>query len=311
MRHKAGDIIGDLALLGGRLKAHIIADRPSHQGNVALAQRLIRTAERQGGHVLEISQIMDILPHRYPFLLVDRIIEVEEERRIVGIKNVTINEPFFQGHFPGHPIMPGRADRRGDGPGGRHAADGQADRSGEARSVYFMALDNVKFRRPVVPGDQLRLEVDAPAGQGPDPPTQGRGVRRGPAGVRRPRCWHAWSTGDRTRIHPDRHHRSRRRRSASMSRSARGRWSGPSVEVGDRCRLGPRVDARAATCGSRPGVQVGEGSLVGGDPQDLKYRGEETWVEIGAGHADPRVLHHQPRHHRDGPHRGGRATASS
>jgi UDP-3-O-[3-hydroxymyristoyl] N-acetylglucosamine deacetylase/3-hydroxyacyl-[acyl-carrier-protein] dehydratase len=165
VRHKAGDVIGDIALIGGRLKAHVIADRPSHQGNVALAQRLIRTAERQGGHVLEISQIMDILPHRYPFLLVDRIIDVEEERRVVGIKNVTINEPFFQGHFPGHPIMPGVLIVEALAQAGCVLLmDKQLDPA--KHIAYFMALDNVKFRRPVVPGDQLRLEVTLLQGKG-------------------------------------------------------------------------------------------------------------------------------------------------
>ncbi|HEX5632381.1 MAG TPA: UDP-3-O-acyl-N-acetylglucosamine deacetylase, partial [Gemmatimonadales bacterium] len=107
VRHKAGDMIGDLALVGGRLAAHVIAERPSHHGNVELARRLARAAKQEGGIVLDIGRILEVLPHRYPFLLVDRIIELEPERRVVGLKNVTINEPFFQGHFPGHPIMPG------------------------------------------------------------------------------------------------------------------------------------------------------------------------------------------------------------
>ena len=165
VRHKAGDVIGDIALIGGRLKAHIIADRPSHQGNVALAQRLIRIAERQGGLVLDINQIMEILPHRYPFLLVDRIIDVEEERRVVGIKNVTMNEPFFQGHFPGHPIMPGVLIVEALAQAGCVLLmDKQIDPA--KHIAYFMALDNVKFRRPVVPGDQLRLEVSLLQGRG-------------------------------------------------------------------------------------------------------------------------------------------------
>ena len=107
VRHKAGDILGDLALVGGRVQAHVIATKPSHQGNIALARWLTRTAQRDGGVAMDIGQILDVIPHRYPFLLVDRILEVEGTKRIVGIKNVTINEPFFQGHFPGHPIMPG------------------------------------------------------------------------------------------------------------------------------------------------------------------------------------------------------------
>src|SRR5437667_371818 len=107
VRHKAADILGDLVLTGGRVRAHIVATRPSHGGNIALAWALTRAAQRGGAPKMDISRIMDVLPHRYPFLLVDRIIEVEGQQRIVGIKNVTINEPFFQGHFPGHPIMPG------------------------------------------------------------------------------------------------------------------------------------------------------------------------------------------------------------
>ncbi|MEZ4456337.1 MAG: UDP-3-O-acyl-N-acetylglucosamine deacetylase [Gemmatimonadales bacterium] len=106
VRHKAGDIVGDLALTGGRINAHVVATRPSHEGNVALARMIARTASRNG-LVLDIGRILDVIPHRYPFLLVDRIVEIEPRKRVVGLKNVTINEPFFQGHFPGHPIMPG------------------------------------------------------------------------------------------------------------------------------------------------------------------------------------------------------------
>ncbi|MCU0620100.1 MAG: UDP-3-O-acyl-N-acetylglucosamine deacetylase [Gemmatimonadales bacterium] len=157
-RHKAGDLIGDLSLVGGRLAAHVIAEKPSHRGNVALALRLARTALREGGPVLDIARIMDLLPHRYPFLLVDRVVEVEERRRVVGIKNVTINEPFFAGHFPGHPIMPGvliiEALAQAGGVLFMHRAE-----EAQSKLMYFMSLDDVKFRRPVVPGDQLRLEV--------------------------------------------------------------------------------------------------------------------------------------------------------
>src|SRR5256884_511173 len=100
VRHKAADIVGDLALTGARIRAHVIATRPSHGGNVALARALSRTAQRLGAPTMDIGRIMDWLPHRYPFLLVDRIVEIEGNQRIVGIKNVTIHEPFFQGHFP-------------------------------------------------------------------------------------------------------------------------------------------------------------------------------------------------------------------
>jgi UDP-3-O-[3-hydroxymyristoyl] N-acetylglucosamine deacetylase/3-hydroxyacyl-[acyl-carrier-protein] dehydratase len=159
VRHKAGDILGDLALVGGRVQAHIVATRPSHQGNVALARAITRTASRSGGQILEIDRILEVIPHRYPFLLVDRILELEPRRRVVGIKNVTINEPFFQGHFPGHPIMPGVLIIESMAQvGGMLLMDELT--SPEEKVVYFMALDNVKFRRPVLPGDQLRSEVE-------------------------------------------------------------------------------------------------------------------------------------------------------
>ncbi len=108
---------------------------------------------------LDVRKILDLLPHRYPFLLVDRIVEVDGTRRIVGIKNVSINEPFFQGHFPGHPIMPGVLIVEAMAQtGGVLLMEGIADRA--SKVVYFMGLDHVRFRRPVTPGDQLRLEVE-------------------------------------------------------------------------------------------------------------------------------------------------------
>ena len=109
--------------------------------------------------MLGIDEIMKALPHRYPFLLVDRILEIEEKKRIVGLKNVTINEPFFQGHFPGHPIMPGVLIIEAMAQVGGILLMGQIE-GYETKVVYFMSLDNVKFRRPVKPGDQLRFELD-------------------------------------------------------------------------------------------------------------------------------------------------------
>src|SRR5207249_1702945 len=112
VRHKILDLLGDLSLLGGPLLGHVTARRSGHQGHVAfvhqLKQRLPLPGRRPGGPPEEwdITAIMDIMPHRYPFLLVDRITRFEEGNSIEGIKNVTINEPFFQGHFPGHPVMP-------------------------------------------------------------------------------------------------------------------------------------------------------------------------------------------------------------
>jgi UDP-3-O-[3-hydroxymyristoyl] N-acetylglucosamine deacetylase/3-hydroxyacyl-[acyl-carrier-protein] dehydratase len=109
--------------------------------------------------VADIQDIMKVLPHRYPFLLVDRILEVEPGKRIVGLKNVTINEPFFPGHFPGHPVMPGVLIVEAMAQtGGMMLMDSVEDP--ESKVVYFMSLDNVKFRKPVVPGDQLRFELE-------------------------------------------------------------------------------------------------------------------------------------------------------
>ena len=108
---------------------------------------------------MDIGRILDVIPHRYPFLLVDRIIEVEGNHRIVGIKNVTINEPFFQGHFPGHPIMPGVLIIEAMAQVGGMLLMGSLD-DPDSKVVYFMSLDNVKFRRPVKPGDQIRFEIE-------------------------------------------------------------------------------------------------------------------------------------------------------
>ncbi len=167
LRHKAADIVGDLALTGARIRAHVVATRPSHSGNVALARALARAARRSGIPAMDIGRIMDVLPHRYPFLLVDRIIEVEGDKRIVGIKNVTINEPFFQGHFPGHPIMPGVLIIEAMAQvGGMLLLTHFEAQNVEDKVVYFMSLDNVKFRRPVLPGDQIRFELEMIAFRG-------------------------------------------------------------------------------------------------------------------------------------------------
>ena len=160
VRHKAGDLVGDLALMGGRFRGHIIAERPSHGGNVALA-RAIRdshdSVQRAGN--IDVKRILDCLPHRYPMLLVDRIVEFEPGKRIVGLKNVTINEPFFPGHFPDHPIMPGVLIVEAMGQvGGLLLMEAVEDP--DKKVVYFMSLDNVKWRRPVIPGDQILFEVE-------------------------------------------------------------------------------------------------------------------------------------------------------
>ena len=159
VRHKIGDLVGDLAVLGGRVQGHIVAERPSHAGNFELAKAIRASARRRGDGVVDVTKIMQYLPHRYPMLLVDRVVDFEVGQRIVAIKNVTINEPFFQGHYPGHPIMPGvliiEAMAQA---GGLLLMD--AIENPEDKVVYFMTMDNVKWRRPVTPGDQLVFELE-------------------------------------------------------------------------------------------------------------------------------------------------------
>jgi UDP-3-O-[3-hydroxymyristoyl] N-acetylglucosamine deacetylase/3-hydroxyacyl-[acyl-carrier-protein] dehydratase len=164
VRHKVLDLLGDLFLLGGPLLGHVRAHRSGHQSHVAfvhlLKQVLPLPGRRPSGPPDEwdVTAIMDILPHRYPFLLVDRITRIEEGRSIEGIKNVTVNEPFFQGHFPGHPIMPAvlilEAMAQVGGMLLLNSIDDPHD-----KLMYFMAIDGARFRRPVTPGDQLRLKL--------------------------------------------------------------------------------------------------------------------------------------------------------
>jgi UDP-3-O-[3-hydroxymyristoyl] N-acetylglucosamine deacetylase/3-hydroxyacyl-[acyl-carrier-protein] dehydratase len=158
VRHKALDCVGDLALAGARVRARITATKPSHRGTVLLV-RAMKDAIAKETTVLDIEEIMRVLPHRYPFLLVDRILEIEDGKRIVGVKNVTINEPFFQGHFPGHPIMPGVLIIEAMAQVGGMLLMGGVPNP-ENKVVYFTSLNNVKWRRPVKPGDQLRFELD-------------------------------------------------------------------------------------------------------------------------------------------------------
>ena len=159
-RHKLLDLIGDLAHVTRHLNTHIIAVRSGHRENMLLVQELnrrIQQAERPK-FVFDIKAILAKLPHRYPFLLVDRVIEYEVGKRIVGLKNATYNEPFFQGHFPGEPVMPGVLMLESIAQVGAIMLMSQPDAAGKI--PYFMSIDHAKFRRPVRPGDQLRIEVD-------------------------------------------------------------------------------------------------------------------------------------------------------
>jgi len=169
VRHKILDFLGDLYLLGRPARGHFVSIKSGHATNVRFVQRLaateepgilLKTGASNGDHgpiQLDINAIQRIMPHRYPFLLIDRILSLEENR-VVGIKNVTINEPFFSGHFPGHPIMPAvliiEAMAQCGGVLLLHSVERPKD-----KLVYFMGIDKAKFRKPVLPGDQLRFEL--------------------------------------------------------------------------------------------------------------------------------------------------------
>ena len=164
VRHKVLDLLGDLFLLGGPILGHFTALRSGHQGHVAFVKYMKDTLPLPGRRAgaprdeWDITAIMDILPHRYPLLLVDRITRLEEGQLVEGIKNVTINEPFFQGHFPGHPIMPAVLIIEAMAQvGGMLLLNSVEDPND--RLMYFMGIDGAKFRRPVTPGDQLRIKV--------------------------------------------------------------------------------------------------------------------------------------------------------
>ena len=167
-RHKLLDIVGDFALLGKYIRAHILAARPGHAGNIAFAKVLKKKmAEYREGvrHIdinkkplFDINQISGLLPHRYPFLLVDKIMEIGDNH-IVGVKNVTMNEPFFQGHFPGNPIMPGVLQIEAMAQvGGVLALYNVVDP--DKYSTYFLKIDKVRFKQKVVPGDTLVFRLD-------------------------------------------------------------------------------------------------------------------------------------------------------
>jgi UDP-3-O-[3-hydroxymyristoyl] N-acetylglucosamine deacetylase/3-hydroxyacyl-[acyl-carrier-protein] dehydratase len=170
VRHKILDIIGDLTLFPGRLKAHLYAVKPSHALNVELAREIYKQCKHhraqrvpfeyvptgEGG--MDAQDIMRILPHRYPFLLVDRVLAFEGQTKIIGQKAVTMNEPFFPGHFPDHPVMPGVLQLEAMA---QVASLLMARAVGQAGKIgYFMSADKVKFRKPVLPGDTLIIEVE-------------------------------------------------------------------------------------------------------------------------------------------------------
>jgi UDP-3-O-[3-hydroxymyristoyl] N-acetylglucosamine deacetylase/3-hydroxyacyl-[acyl-carrier-protein] dehydratase len=166
VRHKILDLVGDLMLLGCFFCGKVYARRSGHNLNHELVRRLYEMRVRAqfeqrvvGVPKFDVRAIQRILPHRYPMLLVDRVVEIDGERRAVGIKNVTINEPFFQGHYPRQPIMPGVLIIEALAQLGGILLSQKLEHTGKV--AVLLSLDKVKFRRPVVPGDQLVMEAQA------------------------------------------------------------------------------------------------------------------------------------------------------
>jgi len=175
VRHKILDIIGDLALVGRRIRGHVVAVKPGHAANAELARAITREQTRRsalatprtipsGDGGLDTDQVMEILPHRFPFLMVDRIISFETETKCVGVKTVTINEPFFQGHFPGHPVMPGVMQIEAMAQVASILLFKLAKTT--SRIGYFMSADEVKFRKPVLPGDTMFIHAELTKSRG-------------------------------------------------------------------------------------------------------------------------------------------------
>lgn len=227
---------------------------------------------------LDIKEIMKIIPHRYPFLLIDKIIELDEGKRAVAIKNVTMNEPYFQGHFPCHPIMPGVLICEAMAQVGVVMA--LRSQKNEGKVVLFAGIDKVRFRRPVLPGDQLRLEVETLWLRGALGKMSGKASVNGEIAVEGE---FMFSLADKetggVKIHP----------SATVHPKAK---LGKNVEVGPYCVIGADVSIGdntklGANCVLSGWLTIGkdnnifQGVSIGAAPQDLKYKGERGEVVIG------------------------------
>jgi UDP-3-O-[3-hydroxymyristoyl] N-acetylglucosamine deacetylase/3-hydroxyacyl-[acyl-carrier-protein] dehydratase len=170
VRHKTLDLVGDLTLIGAPIRGHVLVARGGHASHIEVAKQLRKVFETQkitrkygsksgAGYVFDSQAIENLLPHRYPMLLIDRILELTPMERVVGLKNVTRNESFFDGHFPGHPVMPGVLIIEAMGQAGGVLLLNSIENSA-TKVVYWTGLDNVKFRKTVIPGDQIKFTVE-------------------------------------------------------------------------------------------------------------------------------------------------------
>lgn len=227
---------------------------------------------------LDIKEIVKIVPHRYPFLLIDRVVELEEGRRAVAIKNVTINEPYFIGHFPDHPIMPGVLICEAIAQVGVVMA--LRGPGNEGKIVYFAGIDNVRFRRPVVPGDQLRIEVETSWVRGNLGRMHGKATVEGEIAAEGDftfslvaRDAGGSSIHPTATIHP----------TAVIDKKVEiGPYVviGPEVKVGEGTKIGPYSSiSRWTTIGKHNHIH--QGASIGAPPQDVKYKGEKTEIIIG------------------------------
>lgn len=227
--------------------------------------------------MIDAHMIFDYLPHRYPFLLVDKIVEIEPQVRAVGIKNVTINEPFFTGHFPNHPVMPGVLIVEAlTQVGGVMMLSSEGLRG---KLAYFAAIDNVKFRKPVLPGDQLRLEVEVIKFRSTIGKLYGRALVDGQLVAEGEFTISLVEKENKTNIHP----------TATIHPSAQ---LGKDVKVGAYVIIGPEVKIGDGTVIEANSViekwtTIGQncmihyGAIIGNATQDKKYQGERSFVQIG------------------------------
>lgn len=288
-RHKLLDVIGDLALIGKPIKGRIIATRPGHTINNKFARQMrkeIRLHEIQAPTydcnrepVMDVNRIRELLPHRYPFQLVDKVIEMGASY-IVGIKNITANEPFFQGHFPQEPVMPGVLQIEAMAQVGGLLVLNSVDEP-ERYSTYFMKIDGVKFRQKVVPGDTLLFRVELLA-----PIRRGISTMKGYAFVGEKVVCEAEFMAQIVKINKTKN---------MVSPLA---YIHPEAKIGENVEIAPFVfidknvvigdnNKIMANVNILYGSRIGNGNtifpgaVIGAVPQDLKFRGEESTAEIG------------------------------